>query len=1528
MIYRTSPRTFPYLILFLIAFWGLQINSAHAQCSFTVPPGSFCAGDNCSASIVPFTPVGTTAADKYQWDFGDTNSQADTSNKQSPTFIYSKPGTYTVTLKVNGGAPCTQQVTVNGFDEFTIDPDENKNTPLEEEICKADLADGITLSAKFKGTKPANPTYLWSNGATTPTLTIDSAGCYSVKITDPASGCSRTNKITITSYKPDPNEPPPPAKETGRWYFGSGAGIKFVGGKPEPVTDGQINVTQGSSTVSDLSGKLLFYTDGKNIYRPDGTIMPGGDNLNGGANITQGVLIVAQPGCASCNSVYYVFTISDTGEMKYSIVDMRGEDGKGTVQATEKNLSLPSSPITTTERVTAVEAEPDSVTGALKTWIITHDANTNIFRVYPFTGQGLGKPDTSRVGALHGSEAVKGEGYMKVSPDGTKVAVVIPGVDQGANNMVQLFDFDKKTGKLSNPKNIDLGKTPPAAYGVEFSSDTTLYVSLTGDGTATNPSQLLQFSVRSSDTITIANSKKIVATAGLEGVPVTDKFGALQIDPDHQKIYMAVDGNDSLAVINQPNDTLKVGFQHNGAALGGKASQLGLPNISPTETPPGFGQGFSFDGPACTPKGVPVTYKFDAHPDRAERNDGVANSHFTWTFPNAPNEVKTDANSITHTFPGPGTYIVKLTIVNDCQTEVITPKTVTIKQAPDPFKIQPNAPNIRQGATISTCQPSVTLDAQAQANAPGSKYQWFVDGVAASTGQTLVVTKSGTYSVNVVNGTCGKTDLVTVTFTSPKPDLGPDISFCGGAPFVPFQLDSKVPNATSYAWTANGVALSETGQSIDIDNLPSVTTTYRVSVTTGQGCPPSTDEVIVSVGTVPVFPADANITIKPTAACGGTIGSGSIDLGAAQAGVSYSWQGRTETEPKIDSLVAGAYSVTITNTTTGCKASKSFEVKAAVSAINATTVITHPTCTVPTGYIQITATGGTSYKYFIGGKEVFLTGVPLAIRNLSAGFYDIEVRDNVTACSKFLVNQEIINPVGMPVINASIKITGCRAATLKVNLADLTGTITYEWTLNDVPFNTPPNNPPILVSLPGSYKVKVTQNGCSTTSQPLVLPATLDPNAIDIVGPTNACEGDEVTLTAKVPAGSAYLYQWQNENGDIPGANGSALTVDVTGKYFVLVTDQNTCSNRNEVASTLHNVSFNSIPEAQLDLAKSILTVCSGDVVTLAAMPVEDAFYSWTYTDGKLIGSGQVVKFPSVKSAGFRLTVTNKNNPTCGTQVEGSFTVNPKPKVDFSKEPTTFCDNSFMVLHATNPVGSTYKWTKDGVVLAGRTQDTLHVNHSGKYSVVVTLGECTFEAEHNVNPPQKSPVPNPPRKQVPFCFDDTENPGALAPVDAGQGNLLYYDWYILGSDLTGAPIDTGQITFRRPEIYVVKYRNYNDPCFALDTISVFSQCEPRVFIPEAFSPNGDGTNDQFILRHVKYLMNLEVKIYNRWGEVILATKIANPPVDINGDLNIWDGTFNGQPCPVGSYVWAISYNSETIADMPTVKRRGGIALIR
>jgi gliding motility-associated-like protein len=114
----------------------------------------------------------------------------------------------------------------------------------------------------------------------------------------------------------------------------------------------------------------------------------------------------------------------------------------------------------------------------------------------------------------------------------------------------------------------------------------------------------------------------------------------------------------------------------------------------------------------------------------------------------------------------------------------------------------------------------------------------------------------------------------------------------------------------------------------------------------------------------------------------------------------------------------------------------------------------------------------------------------------------------------------------------------------------------------------------------------------------------------------------------------------------------------------------------------------------------------------------------------------------------------------------------------------------------------------------------------------------------------------------------------------------------------------------------------NKNCKSYDTVTVHILCDgSQLFIPNTFTPNGDGLNDFFFPRSKEINMVKQFRVFNRWGEMVYQQE--NMPV--NEELKGWDGTYKGVKLPPDIYVYLIQGDCE---DGKALLWKGNIALMR
>lgn len=645
------------------------------------------------------------------------------------------------------------------------------------------------------------------------------------------------------------------AQQDNNWYFGRMAGLNFSTGRPTAITNSSMNTMEGSSSISDMNGNILFYTDGITVWNRHNHKMPHGTGLLGDQSTTQSAVIVQKPGS---QTRYYIFTADDAGGangLTYSEVDMLADNGMGDIVSINNQLITP-----VAEKITAVyHANGKDI------WITTHQWKTNAFYSYLITANGVNpEPSISTTGLIVEGSLNSGHyaGWMSISPNGKKLA--------SANGMlaVELFDFNTQTGEVSNGLTL---KSPAKCYGVEFSPNSKLLY-VTTDG------KLLQYQVNAPNIINSA-----VAIADINAA------SSIKLAPD-SKIYVVTKYlSTKLSVVNNPN-IVGTGckFEADTIDLGVNETYVGLPNFLVTPY-------YLLDIDTENDCGDTIV-SFSAI-------GTLESESITWDFGDGNQSTNPVA---VHAYASAGTYTVKAKAKNAKTTRYLS-KQITILTAPVAGKPANMATcgsldgigtfNLnQQDAAIIGSQPSnmltVTyhvsqLDADTGANGLPLIYTTTINQ------QTIYARLART------NGLCYDTTSFVLT-VAPAPVLTMDdsYSFCENS----YVVVTAPKDFDSYTWTFNGQ--TETGDYQKSIDKPGI---YILTVTKITG-----DIVCETSKTITVSESEKPV-IKDIIVNEWTDNNNSIQVVTATAGdYQYSINnGVYQDEPIFENLEPGEYNITV-----------------------------------------------------------------------------------------------------------------------------------------------------------------------------------------------------------------------------------------------------------------------------------------------------------------------------------------------------------------------------------------------------------------------------------------------------------------------------------------------------------------------------------------------------------------------------------------------------------------------------------------
>lgn len=259
-----------------------------------------------------------------------------------------------------------------------------------------------------------------------------------------------------------------------------------------------------------------------------------------------------------------------------------------------------------------------------------------------------------------------------------------------------------------------------------------------------------------------------------------------------------------------------------------------------------------------------------------------------------------------------------------------------------------------------------------------------------------------------------------------------------------------------------------------------------------------------------------------------------------------------------------------------------------------------------------------------------------------------------------------------------------------------------------------------------------------------------------------------------------------------------------------------------------------------------------------------------------------------------------------------------KPKAYIATSATTYCNGdtvSVSAIYQRNP--TSWQWSFPGGIPAtysGPTPPAIHYTQPGVYPVSLTVGNAKgVFSTYTSNAVTVSATPQGEgRWSGRLCR--IGEVVALRPCLSAND----YDWY----DESGTLLCAGCLAYSHTVTHTqnltcVAY-NGNTNCQKTCSYTLLVNAEPdQIFVPNAFSPNNDGTNDVFEIRPVNVSL-LRMEIYDRWGSLVFEN---DKPAQL-----FWDGKLDGLELPSGVYVYKLVY--QRLYDNSTDIQYGDITLIR
>lgn len=528
-------------------------------------------------------------------------------------------------------------------------------------------------------------------------------------------------------------------------------------------------------------------------------------------------------------------------------------------------------------------------------------------------------------------------------------------------------------------------------------------------------------------------------------------------------------------------------------------------------------------------------------------------------------------------------------------------------------------------------------------------------------------------------------------------------------------------------------------------------------------------------------------------------------------------------------------------------------------------------CTGDSVSFIVTATGtGLSYQWrkgnvtIVGATDSIFTLNPVTLTDTAIN-YNVIVT-GTCSLKDTSVNAALIVNTAPNITTQPSNQTSCEGSIASFSVIGTGAGLTYQWrkgnaTIIGATSATFSINPVSITDTASNYNV-IVMGTCATndTSINVSLTVNMLPNITTQPSNDTICVGDSASFSV-IATGTGITYQWRKGSSNILGATSSTFTInpanvsDTASNYNVIV--MGTCLPND----TSINVALmvNQIPVA---IATSNSPVCIDSTITLMAQTVVGATYTWTgpnaYTSA--IQNPMILSSTLLEAGTYSLTVIQ--NGCSSITVFDTVVVNNCGGADLSVVKTVNELHPFV----GHTVVFTIVATNNGNLNASGVTTT-DILQSGYTYVSSTTTAGTYNASTGL------------------WTIGTLNNGASETLTI-TATVNSNGSYANTASITGNEIDTNLV----------------------NNTSTVTTVPTDFFIPEGFSPNGDGINDVFVIRGIEYYPTNTFTIFNRWG---------NKVFEANHYLNTWNGTstegirVGGTQLPVGTYFYTLDLGNGT-----------------
>jgi gliding motility-associated-like protein len=874
---------------------------------------------------------------------------------------------------------------------------------------------------------------------------------------------------------------------------------------------------------------------------------------------------------------------------------------------------------------------------------------------------------------------------------------------------------------------------------------------------------------------------------------------------------------------------------------------------------------------------------------------GTGNGTITWSGPTSGNA----SNTLNYNIPalGAGTYSVYFTNAAGCQSATVQTSLAN-----------PGAPQINIISDVANCGTTYTLPAVPFVPGTENNPQYYTGpngtGTVISVGTVYNAPTNITLYAYDVNGACSDEEPFVITINEiPSVDPLTAVSGCPGSSINPTDF-SSTPAGATFSWTNDNISVGipslGNGQ-IATYNAPANTSNANVvgtvSITpTLNGC-----TGLSSSFTITILPTPTINTISNVSGCPGSLAD-PADFVSIPTGATFTW---SNSNAAIGLGASGNDQITPFNLGSNNAANAITGTISATATLNGctSTPLTFTISINPTPVITLTPTDPSSCNG-TDGSVLVNTGAPgsvswsgtsngasgpmnsnYSITSLAAGSYDVTFTNSLTGCQSAVVATNLLNP-GAPIINPISDVTQCGGSFI---LPAISGS-----SLINAQYYTQANGGGGIVSEGTLFEPDTVitlyafdANGACTASEPFTISLTSIP-VITNPGAQTAC--DSYTLGTFSGTNIFAPTYWTQSGGQ-----GTQLNIGdlISTSSTIFIYDQNgACTSEESFDITIIQTPSITNPGNQSACATYSLPIITGSNLSGSQEYFNNSqALGGTAISGAITSSQTVYIFDS--------------SGTCSDEESFQVTINPLPTASISGG-DTYCQGDAVadiVASLTGTADFTLNYTLDGAAQtqSGSVTSLSLGNTAGIYVLVsITDANCPNSNLTSTQTIVINSIPNAPTAGTDTLYCDNATPDDL--IVQGAGSFTWYSDQNLTNVLGINSSLTPSMNIGTTNYYVTETIN---GCEGPASIVVVEVDNCGIIVPTAFTPDGDQTNDTWTLLNIDqiYPKNV-VSIYNRWGNLLYRSNSGGY------ELNPWNGKFNDQDLPVGSYYFIIEYNDD------------------